>query len=78
MKGDVLPPLLLVLYTCTQPDNVVGVGLSKPHTSETALRTCVYIYVYACLLAAVYRKLLKHERIQITKIKLMHSVGEGL
>ena len=35
---------------------IVGASLSEPHTSGTALRTCVCMF--ACLLAAIYRKFL--------------------
>ena len=39
---------------------LVGVTLSEPHTSGTALRTCVCMFacLLACLLAAIYRKFL--------------------
>ena len=33
---------------------LIGASLSEPHTSMTALRTCLYMYV--CLFAAIYRK----------------------
>ena len=46
---------------------IIGVSLSEPHTSVTALQTCVCMYV--CLLAAKNRKFL-NERVHITKIKL--------
>ena len=32
---------------------VVGARLSESHTSETALRMCVYTYVRNCLLACI-------------------------
>ena len=34
----------------------IGASLSEPYTSETALRTCVCIYLasYACLFVAIY------------------------
>ena len=37
---------------------VIGPSLSEPHTSESALRSCVYLPMLACLqlFAAIYRK----------------------
>ena len=39
---------------------LIGASLSEPHTSVTALRTCVCMFacLLACLLAAIYRKFL--------------------
>ena len=36
----------------------IGASLSEPHTSGTALRTCVCMFacLLACLLVAIYRK----------------------
>ena len=36
--------------------HIIGTSLSEPHTSGTALRTCVCMF--ACLLAAIYCKFL--------------------
>ena len=59
----------------------IGASLSEPHTSGTALRTCVCMFacLLACLLAAIYRKFLMIGlNFNITKIELMYSIGEGL
>ena len=46
---------------------IFGASLSKPHTSVTALRTrvCIYLSIYLCLFGpTTYRKFL-NQRIQI-------------
>ena len=64
---------------------IIGVSLSEPHTSGTALHTCVCMFaclpacLLACLLAAIYCKfLMSMAKFNTTKIELMHLVGEGL
>ena len=40
--------------------DAIGASLSEPHTSMAALRTYVYLYMFACMLACLgpttYRK----------------------
>ena len=43
--------------------DIIGVSLSEPHTSGTALGMCVN--VHACLLVAIYCKFFVNERIQM-------------
>ena len=44
--------IYIVSMTCV--NRMIGASLSEPHTSMTALCTCVCMYV--CLFAAIYRK----------------------
>ena len=62
---------------------IVGASLSEPHTSVTSLRTrvCIYLCLLACLLAWTdHLPDILNKRVNITKIELMHLVGdrEGL
>ena len=41
--------LVLFSYHFAKLGILIGASLSKPHTSETALCTCVYLSIYACL-----------------------------
>ena len=46
--------LACVTLRHTRYNMLIGASLSEPHTSGTALGTCVCMF--ACLLAAIYRK----------------------
>ena len=64
--------LLVTVTVC-----IVGVSLSEPHTSGTALHTCVYMLV--CLLAAIYHKSFIRARLNILqRLNLRSIVGEGI
>ena len=75
------PPELLEIGSCVgRTDDsmvlVLGASLSEPHTSVTSLSTNVCIY--ACLLVWTdpLPKNLNKRVFNITKIELMHSVGD--
>ena len=51
--------------------SVIGASLSEPHTSVTALRTCVCMLAY--LLAAIYRKIQMSTFKYFLKIDLVHE-----
>ena len=53
---------------------VIGASLSKPHTSMTALRTCVCMFACLCLLGlATYRKFQMSTFKYFTKINIVHK-----
>ena len=49
---------LTLAITCLLAIGLIGASLSEPHTSGTALRRCVcmYVCIRPTVLAAIYRK----------------------
>ena len=75
------------LQHCYQANNIVGVSLSKPHTSRTVLHTCLctYICLLAWLLVATYKSLnwacltliAKHLSARLLILQSVFSIGCG-
>ena len=56
--------------------NIIGVSLGEPHTSVTALRTCMCMF--ACLLGpTTYRKFQMSAFKYFMKIDIVHEACEG-
>ena len=83
LTTDDITSILAIHCTCRyfyKHTCIIGASLSEPHTSGTALHTCVCVYVFLLTCWQPYTVNFKWAclHLHITKFELMNSVGEGL